>query len=143
MENVTHEIQILEVDIVNGCKTIADFCSTANLAFEASFAEVESRARAARDRDADLGGTMPEEFPCEGYEEFPVACEQGSLQESYDLLGPLCLVHLTSQLEGFLGRVVECCDWKVNEKAGSNLRKYFSAIETNGNFRINDGPVTK
>ena len=143
MKNVTHEIQFCEGDIANGCKTVADFCSTANLAFEASFAEAEGRALAARKRDEELGGSMPEDFPSEAYEEFPIACEQGSLQEAYDLLGPLCLVYLTSQLESFLGNVVECCGWKVNEGAGSNLRKYVQVIETKGKLRINGGPATK
>lgn len=142
MINITHEIQFFEVDIANGCKTVADFCSTANLAFEASFAELEARARSARARDEELGGAMPEDFPSEHYEEFPIACDLGSAQQARDLLGPLSLVYLASLVEGFLGNVAECCDWKVNQGAGSNLWKYVSAIQTNGNFKINDGPVT-
>lgn len=142
MESVTHEIQFFEIDLANGCRTLADFYSMATLAFEASSAQLETSRLAARKQDEEEGGAMPDEFPDATYKEFPIACEQGALHQAYSLLGPLCLVYLTSQVESFLGNVVECCGWKVNEAAGSNLRKYISAIETYGKFRVNCGPVS-
>jgi len=139
MPQLTHRVQLAEMELWRRCMTIENFCATASLIFESTLSTLRERLREAEQQAIKEFGEVPQD-PAEMHGG-DVAFEVASVEDAYDLVGPFSLQYVTSTLEKFLEDVTESCGWQVAKTAGSNYEKLKKAIEDGGEFKFDDGPV--
>ncbi|MFQ5818354.1 MAG: hypothetical protein ACE5H2_10440, partial [Terriglobia bacterium] len=140
MMQITHSVQLAEMELSQRCGAIQHFCATAYPFFQDALASVQERRAEARKQDIETFGEIGENETYDA-EEVQVAYEERPLGEDLRLVRLFALVYLVCTLEKFFQRVTESCGWKVRKGPGSNFNKFRSLIEKEAQFSFSRGPI--